>query len=220
MIFKNFLKGSTNIEAHGADKCIDGITEVDTNYCDGKIDPAPWLAVDFGGEDKRVSIEKVVLFNREDCCWSTTKNIEIRLTNKKPTSAKGMFLGGDLLGTFEGAATRGEQVEIHSGPGWENKVGRFLIIQMNHGNEPQGISLKEVQAIGSSHAKTNTIEVASPGTAPSLFLALTGGVLAATYDAPDLFRLYHRGSSHPIISCCCLHVQQASSFCQQRKIGG
>ena len=160
---------------------------------------APWLAVDFGGEDKRVSIEKVVLFNREDCCWSTTKNIEIRLTNKKPTSAKGMFLGGDLLGTFEGAATRGEQVEIHSGPGWENKVGRFLIIQMNHGSEPHGISLKEVQATGISHAKMNAKEVASTGTAQyfvsigshNRFLAPTGGVLAATSDTPFSFRLHH-----------------------------
>ena len=115
--------------------------------CNSKSESAPWLALDYGKE-ARVSVEKVVLYNRRDRHWARTKNVQIRLSNELPTSGKEMFLGGEALGTFKGPATRGQKVEIHSGPGWERKTGRYLIIQMNFGNAHNLLNLKEAVAIG------------------------------------------------------------------------
>ena len=59
-----------------------------------------------------------------------------------------MFTGGELLGTFKGPGTMGQQIEIKSGPGWEKKSGRYLVIQMNHKGKPEYLNLQEVFAVG------------------------------------------------------------------------
>ena len=61
-----------------------------------------------------------------------------------------MFSGGKALGTFKGPATRGQKVEIDSGPGWEKKTGRYLIVQMNFGNPGNFLNLLEAYAFGIS----------------------------------------------------------------------
>ena len=61
-----------------------------------------------------------------------------------------MFSGGEALGTFKGPATPGQKVEIDSGPGWEKKTGRYLIVQINFGNLEDVLNLQEVYAVGIS----------------------------------------------------------------------
>ena len=169
---------STTLWSMSAKKCIDGITTGtgstgiitwanSGSLCHSKKELAPWLALDFG-KDARVSVEKVVLFNRADggctpgCTkqsqqagwmrgWQRTKNVEVRLANELPTSGMKMFTGGELLGTFKGPGTRGQQIEIKSGPGWEKKSGRYLVIQMNHKGKPEYLNLQEVFAVGFSN---------------------------------------------------------------------
>ena len=120
------------------------------SMCHSKHVPAPWLALDFGKE-ARVSVEKVVLINRRDNpWWKRTKNIEIRLSDGLPSSEKEMFSGGEALGTFKGPATRGQKVQIDSGPGWKKKTGRYLIVQMNFGNKGDSLNLQEAYAVGIS----------------------------------------------------------------------
>ena len=131
-------------------KCIDGITTGTESLCHSKKELAPWLALDYG-KDARVSVEKVVLFNRADGSEHRTKNVEVRLANELPTSGMKMFTGGELLGTFKGPGTRGQQIEIKSGPGWEKKSGRYLVIQMNHKGKPEYLNLQEVFAVGFSN---------------------------------------------------------------------
>ena len=46
-----------------------------------KADPAPWFAIDFG-EEARVSVGKVVLANRINCCGKRTAKVEVRLSNE------------------------------------------------------------------------------------------------------------------------------------------
>ena len=136
----------------GADKCIDGVTKgTMKDTCNSKSERAPWLALDYG-KKARVSVEKVVLFSRPDDplwaqSWAAIENIQIRLSNELPTTGKAMFWGGKALGSFKGPATLGEQVEIYSGPGWEKKAGRYLIIQMNFGSS-QPLALMEAYAVG------------------------------------------------------------------------
>ena len=150
------LLSSTYYKYFPASKCIDGMLQVKpdrTSLCFSKKESAPWLALDFGKE-ARVSVEKVVLIVRRDepwlSPWARTKNVQIRLSNGLPTSGKQMFSGGEALGTFKGPATRGQKVEIDSGPGWEKKTGRYLIVQMNFGNPGNFLNLLEAYAFGIS----------------------------------------------------------------------
>ena len=100
-------------------------------------------------EKARVAVQKVFLYSRSDNHYDRTRNVEIRLSDELPTTGEEEFTGGELLGTFKGPATRRQKVEILSGPGWENKFGQFLIIQMNVGQETKTyLNLKEVQAFG------------------------------------------------------------------------
>ena len=146
---------STTYKHFSAKKCIDGITNGNiTDLCHSKRELATWLALDYG-KGAKVSVEKVVLFNRADCCWTRTKNIEIRLSNELPASGNRIFQGGKLQGTFKGPAKRGQQVEIKSVPGWEKTFGRYLIIQMNFGNAPNYLNLQEAFAFGISHVASS-----------------------------------------------------------------
>ena len=100
-------------------------------------------------EKARVAVQKVFLYSRSDNHYDRTRNVEIRLSDELPTTGEEEFTGGELLGTFKGPATRRQKVEILSGPGWENKFGQFLVIQMNVGQETKTyLNLKEVQVFG------------------------------------------------------------------------
>ena len=96
--------------------CIDNVTKVShqdgdkTELCHTGSHPAPWLAIDFG-EEAQVSVEKVVLFNRNSSRNyenQRLRNVEVRLTDELPTAAKEKFSKGHLLGSFEGPATAGQ----------------------------------------------------------------------------------------------------------------
>ena len=152
MLPKSAQLSTTLKEKFDGNKCIDGIhTRTRTgSLCHSKKELAPWLALDYG-KDARVSVEKVVLFNRADGGWHRTKKVEVRLANELPTSGMKMFTGGELLGTFKGPGTMGQQIEIKSGPGWEKKSGRYLVIQMNHKGKSEYLNLQEVFAIGFSN---------------------------------------------------------------------
>ena len=135
-----------------AENCIDGIIDFrkvdEFNMCHTWGAQAPWLALDFG-EKTRVSVERVLLWNRKDNHYDRTRNVRIRLADKLPTTDGEEFRDGDLLGTFPGPATRSEKVEISSALGWENKFGRFLVIQTNVGREEKTyLNFKEVEAFG------------------------------------------------------------------------
>jgi len=150
-LFKSIQNKNQNFSGK---KCIDGITTGTESLCHSKRELAPWLALDYG-KDARVSVEKVVLFNRAGWDlwqgWQRTKNVEVRLANELPTSGMKMFTGGELLGTFKGPGTMGQQIEIKSGPGWEKKSGRYLVIQMNHKGKSEYLNLQEVFAFGFSN---------------------------------------------------------------------
>ena len=142
----------------GSFKCIDGVTNDD--MCHTDAEPNPWLALDFG-EEAQVSVEKTVLLNRNDSYGERTRNVDVWLADKIPMTAEQKFFfyqkftGGQLLGSFEGPATSGQAVEIESGRGWKNKMGRYLIIQMDNGTEHLFLNLREVSAFGITHVPSN-----------------------------------------------------------------
>ena len=147
---------STYHTNYAARVCIDGVTTGFTKLCHSKKETAPWLALDYG-KGAEVSVEKVFLFNRGDGHYERTKNVHIRISNELPANGKTMFSGGEALGTFKGPATRGQTNVIPSGPGWENKIGRFLIIQMNMGKGGNYLNLHEVQAVGILHVSPGAL---------------------------------------------------------------
>ena len=133
--------------------CINGkANDSYQNICNSKAESAPWLALDYG-KGERVFVEKVFLYNRNDKHAGRTKNVQIRLSNELPASGKRMFSGGQFLGSFKGPARRRQTVEIHSRPGWGEKNGRYLIIQMNMGSQPNFLNLKEAYAVGFAKGK-------------------------------------------------------------------
>ena len=140
-----------NRKRRGPEKCIDGVIDNPENFslCATYTEKAPWLAIDYG-ENAKVSVAEVVLYNREDCCHRRTRNVEIWLADEIPTSGAEKFSGGNLIGTFAGPGTPGERIVIQSQQGWEKKSGRYLIVQISNGNKGIILNLREVVASGSS----------------------------------------------------------------------
>ena len=134
--------------SYHAEKCIDGVISGGTsNLChtNGDIgEKTPWLALDFGAV---VSVEKVVINNRDDCCGDRLRDAEIRVANKLPFSSQEMYRGGELLGIFKGPASNGEEVTLTSST---ELRGRFVILQIDS-TGPLGngiINLHEVTVWG------------------------------------------------------------------------
>ena len=111
-----------------ASKCINGdsTTGTNSNLCHtaGNGDRAPWLLLKF---QDRVAVTRVVIYNRVNR-RSTTRNLEVRLTDELPTTGDRMYTGGQLLGTFEGPGTDGQVISVSGSA----KTGRYVLIQMNH----------------------------------------------------------------------------------------
>ena len=112
---------------------------------DKVAEPAPWFAIDYGDE-VQVSVGKTVIVNRKTCCGKRAKNIEVRLSDELPTDGKSMYEGGLLLGKFEGPGSKGGTIDIESEEGWEQLVGRYLIVQIDDGKDL--LHFNEVTAFG------------------------------------------------------------------------
>jgi len=135
-----------------AEKCIDGDTGTDGDADTGPTNDgnmchtqepgerSPWLAIDYGTP---VTVKRVEIFNRGDCCGWRTNNVDVRVADELPTSANQMFSGGSLLGHFAGPATDGEHIIITG----EALSGRYVIVQMDNG-EGVPLHLKEVMSFG------------------------------------------------------------------------
>ena len=94
-----------------ADRCIDGDIRGHHSVavCHTGGERFPWLAIDYG---TTVTVKRVDIFNRYDCCGDRTKNVEVRISNELPSSASQMFSGGSLLGQFAGPASDGQKIII------------------------------------------------------------------------------------------------------------
>ena len=93
---------------YGAGNCIDGNTDWNTGLCHTNGDGAPWIAIDYGTS---VTVERVEIFNRGKS-GQITRNVEVRISDKLPTSGSQMFSGGTLLGRFAGPASNGQHITI------------------------------------------------------------------------------------------------------------
>ena len=114
---------SSTLEGHswngpgsfGASNCIDGNRggpEVVGNvakFCVTNGETAPWIAIDYG---TTVTVQRVEIFNRRDCCGERTQNVDVRISDELPTSGSEMFSGGTLLGHFAGPGTTGQHIIV------------------------------------------------------------------------------------------------------------
>ena len=138
--------------------------------CQSKEERSPWLAIDYGTP---VIVQRVEIFNRDDCCGGRTKNVEVWISNH-------LLRTRNLLGTFVGPATDGQRITISGWrayctnyiPYWyivnvagvrtkidisgrqdvsSNSVqalsGRYVTVLMNNGDNVP-LNLKEVRAYG------------------------------------------------------------------------
>ena len=100
-------QSSTN-DIHVAERCIDGDIKSFCYTVDGEH-PSPWLAIDY---KTSVTVQRVEIFNRVDCCGERTRNVDVRIANELPTSASEMFTGGTLFGHFAGPGANGQHINI------------------------------------------------------------------------------------------------------------
>ena len=105
------ILSSTFSSEFEADKCIDGDTTSGYySMCHSEDEPVPWLAIDYG---TTVTVQRVEIFNRQDCCGSRTRNVDVRISESTiPHTALWFFTGGSLFGQFRGPATDGQQITI------------------------------------------------------------------------------------------------------------
>jgi len=145
-------------DGNKAEHCIDKkeVGGRESWLCVTEKEEAPWFAIDYG---YKVSVGKVILGNSGDhngvCkdgnlieCYERTANVEVRLSDELPADGNRMFKGGDLLATWAGPGTNNEIIEIESEKGWENILGRYLIIQMDKTGNPDLLNLQEVTGYG------------------------------------------------------------------------
>ena len=125
-----------------ATACIDNKTSGDICRANGGGNaPCPWLAIGF--QDK-VQVSRVVIYNRDHATaqlGKRTKNLEVRVTNEKPTSTQELYTEGQLLGTFLGPGTNGEIIEVEGSAA----VGLYVLIQMDN---PEWLHFHEVEIFG------------------------------------------------------------------------
>ena len=136
--------------------------------CHTKGERSSWLAIDYGTP---VIVQRVEIFNRDDCCGGRTKNVEVWISNH-------LLKTRNLLGTFVGPAADGQLITISgwrircSNPlfpsltlaGGRTKIhisgqqdvgsnsvqalsGRYLTVLLNNGDNVP-LNLKEVRAYG------------------------------------------------------------------------
>ena len=79
--------------------------------CHSKGERTPWLAIDYGSRTS-VTVERVEIFNRDDCCGDRTRHVDVLISNHSPTTFR-MFSSSFLhFGHFVGPATNGQQITI------------------------------------------------------------------------------------------------------------
>ena len=82
--------------------------------CHTEVEPAPWLAIDYGTS---VTVRRVEIFNR-DGFGDRTRNVDVRISNELPNTGALMFSGGSLLGHFTGPAADGQKITISGYEYW------------------------------------------------------------------------------------------------------
>ena len=91
---------SSEYHHYSAAKCIDGDTTGhatrEGNMCHTQKERFLWITLDFG---TTVTIERVEIVNRDDCCGHRTRNLQVLVSDKPPSSSKRqLIIGGILLG--------------------------------------------------------------------------------------------------------------------------
>ena len=127
-----------------AERCIDGRKDGSRtgSMCHTRGEKTPWLALDFG---QPVSVEKIVINNREDCCGDRFRNVEVWVADQLPNSGHQKFTGGHLLASFKGPAKKGDEITLSSGTKF---AGRFVIVQIDNGQRTGYLNLNEVTVWG------------------------------------------------------------------------
>ena len=119
--------------------------------CHTRGEKAPWLALDFG---LPVSVEKIVINNREDCCGDRFRNVEVRVADQLPNFGHQKFTGGHLLASFKGPAKNKDVITL---PSSTASAGRFVIVQIDNIQGAAALNLNEVTVWGRKQGMPNML---------------------------------------------------------------
>eukprot|EP00092_Neocalanus_flemingeri_P066723 GFUD01081324.1.p1 GENE.GFUD01081324.1~~GFUD01081324.1.p1 ORF type:complete len:513 (+),score=54.68 GFUD01081324.1:23-1540(+) len=169
---------------HEAVLCIDGDKQ---NFChtlgtDHTSDHLyPWITLDLGTSAK---VSRITIFNRLDCCGERLKDVDVRISNDPPTTAKQPFKGGTSVGFFDGPGHQGEIITFEA-----DTTGRYIvIIQNSEGkfNAADQMNIAEVEVYG--YPSTGTSLFATCDNAMRIYF---DGVLQfqdADWPATDIYQ--------------------------------
>ncbi|GHB62199.1 galactose-binding domain-containing protein [Persicitalea jodogahamensis] len=132
----------------GSGKAVDGNTDGSFKMGDTKNsithtsdERSAWWEVDLGAV---YDIEKIVIWNRQDCCWERLQNF-IVLTSSTPFVITDNSVNGDggLYGPLNpwSANTKSHTINV-------NQKSRYVRITLVQGSNPRPLSLTEVQVFG------------------------------------------------------------------------
>ena len=74
------------------------------------------------------AVRKVQIFNRADNNGDDLRDVEVRISDTKPTSAEEHFTEGFLLGNYDGWASTGQMITMEKS---ESSMGRYVVVQHN-----------------------------------------------------------------------------------------
>ena len=107
------------------------------NMCHTKGERSSWLAIDYGTP---VIVQRVEIFNRDDCCGGRTKNVEVWISNH-------LLKTRNLLGTFVGPAADGQLITIS---GWRIRCSNPLFPSLTLAGGRTKIHISGLQDVGSN----------------------------------------------------------------------
>ena len=104
----------------------------------------PWLQVEF----KEIAVvTRVTIFNRFDCCWERTKNLQVRVGYTK--FIKGVntlhLTANVLCATYQGPGTRGEEIALDCK---RPITGQYVSVQLMQ-ESTAALNFGEIQISGS-----------------------------------------------------------------------
>ena len=127
-----------------AEKAIDGDTSnfFHTSNGNGEGYPYPWLRVDLMNVGR---VQRVIIFNRKDCCGGRLKDLEVRVGPTEVKKSKDHpITENSVCGIYSGPGSNGQRIVIDCVEAIES---RYITLQLMS-SENTILNLAEVEVYG------------------------------------------------------------------------
>lgn len=148
---KDAFASSIHSNGFDAKKAIDGNRET-TFSSSGYNEMNPWLQVEL---QEIGSVDRVIIFNRKDCCGERTKNMRVSAGLTKFTTGINTLdiPENEICATYEGPGKDGEEIWIDCKA---SMIGRYVSVQLMQTTEAI-LNFGEIKIYGEPGKNLNTL---------------------------------------------------------------